>query len=132
MDFNQFDLATPAEVGADVVIKHPVTGEDTDIVITVVGKDSATYRNAAKRIAANKLPEESEAKEKDLTKRGAELLTSCIRAWSGMSDSDGNQIPFTHEFAVEVLSNTDFDSLAVQINAAIHDRTLYQKKSVKS
>ena len=132
MDFNTFNLATPAEAGADVVIMHPVTGEDTDIVITVVGKDSATYRNAAKRIAGEKLPEETEAKEKELTKRGAELLTSCIRGWSGIEDSDNKAIPFTPEFAIELLSNTDFDSLAVQINAAIHDRTLYQKKSVKS
>jgi len=132
MDINQFNLAAPAEAGAEVIIKHPVTGEDTDIKIIVVGKDSATYRNAAKRIASEKLPESDDDKEKELTKRGAELLTSCIRGWAGLDDRDGKPIPFTTEFAIELLSNQDFDSLAVQINAAIHDRTLYQKKSVKS
>ena len=132
MDFNTFNLSAPAEAGAEVVIKHPVTGEDTDIVITIVGKDSATYRNAAKRIASEKLPEDQEAKEKELVKRGAELLTSCVRGWSGIEDSKDKDIPFTPEFCIEMLSNIEFDSLAVQINAAIHDRTLYFKKKGKS
>ena len=132
MDFNQFNLAAPAEAGADVVIKHPVTGEDTDIVITVVGKDSATYRNAAKRIAGEKLPDNAEDKNAELTKRGADLLASCIRGWKGLDDSEGKPIEFSTAFAVELLSNPDFDSLAVQINGAIHDRSLFFKKKGKN
>lgn len=40
------DMVAYQDRGSDLVIKHPVTGEPTDIVLTIVGPDSDTARRA--------------------------------------------------------------------------------------
>lgn len=40
------DIVAHQDRGADLVIKHPVTGEATDVVLTIVGPDSETARRA--------------------------------------------------------------------------------------
>lgn len=127
MDLNVFDLASPAEAGATFNIRHPVTLEETDVTVTIVGKDSPTYRNCIKRLANIELSKDGEKRAAELESLEAQLLASAIRGWSGLTEN-GKELPFSYDKAVEILSNPAFNSLASQINEKINDRTLFFSK----
>ena len=58
MDLAQFDLKEAANVGIDVYLVHPATGETLEddkgknISIKILGRDSAKWQQAQKRNAA--------------------------------------------------------------------------------
>jgi len=98
MDFNAF-VSTDT---ASCTIKHPVSGETTDIVISVYGMDSKKFRqmtldaqkSALKAKAAKQEPEDSVEKD-------CERLAELTAGWSGIEDG-GKPIKFSKAAAIDV------------------------------
>jgi hypothetical protein len=144
-DLASLDTATPCEEGAEIEIKHPVTGEGTGLLITVYGKDSETFRdytkaktNARLRQAnldarRGKQPPVSTVEEADA--ENADLLAHCVKSWRtrvGKEYEDtwmiaGEKLPCNKPNALKVFSDPRFRVVYDQVNEAIADLSNFIK-----
>lgn len=103
MDFANLDMKAAAEIGAELHVKHPVSGEPlydkdgTPVTIRLVGKYSAAFRKASKTIAKKYIG------KKDIDLDAAEsnaafMLASATVGWSNFTEN-GEPIPFSIEAA---------------------------------
>lgn len=127
MKLSDFDLASQAEAGFDLTLKHPVTRESLDAVIRVVGADSKTYRNAAVALAQSM---SAKAEYDERVKAGAKLLAAATLDWSNIEDDRGKEMPFSKEKAAEVYAQ--FDWIAGQVRSAIENRANFFGKQPAS
>ena len=106
MDLKQLDTKTAANEGRELVIKHPDTGLDTDIRITLAGVDSDLFtemNDELKREVREKLKRN---KEFDLTpdeerERDYIRMARATLGWSGLQE-DGKDLPFSYDNALRV------------------------------
>ena len=111
---------------ATVPIQDPLGGK-TDIVVEVYGRDSKAYRTAAVELARDfDATDEAKANE-----RGAKLLQACIASWENV-EANGKPVKADSVAALNMLKDESLDWFVSQIHAAIHKRTLFFSKSVKS
>ena len=122
MDLANFNLAAQAEAGASLTILNPIDGTKTDLVITVAGSESATYRNAV-FAASSEYTYKDDADLKDkidvIDKRNGVTYAACIMGWVNM-EFDGKPVEFSHDEAARILADTPW--LTDQIGAFIKDR----------
>jgi hypothetical protein len=108
MDLNDIDLVEAAGRGITVHLVHPITDEDlfaadgTPVTITVLGRDSAQWQKASKKIGArlkakHKKTVPPEAVEASLR----EVLSHCTTSWNNI------------EFAKEVLDCNQGNALQI-------------------
>ena len=106
MDLKQLDTKTASNEGRECVIKHPDTGLDTDIKITLAGMDSDLFQEMnddLKREVREKL---KRGKEFELTPdeerdRDYERMVKATLGWSGVQE-DGVDLPFSPDTALRV------------------------------
>lgn len=122
MDLSKFDLKANAERGIDVSIVNPIDGSKTDIIVSVVGSDSARYRNA--QIAAmvevpldDDMPTQKKAGV--VRERNSIVMASCVTGWEGI-EIDGEVLKYSPKSAVDMLSR--YDWIADQLGEKIKDR----------
>lgn len=97
-----FDLSTIKQVSdAEVVITHPVTGKETDIVFIVCGTDSKEYRQAIRDVMAKRLSSDKESTQDDLENDEAEILSRCTKGFKGLL-IDGVEPKFSTEKAKDI------------------------------
>jgi len=82
---------------AKCVIKHPLTGENTDIVIELSGIDSSIFRKSAREIALDK------ANGKDIGDGEVNLLARCTLSWENV-ELYGEPLECTVEDAMKIYS----------------------------
>ena len=87
---------------ADCVIVHPVTGEETDIVITVYGMDSRKFRTISKEIARRRAKDREEGKEVNEIQEDSEMLAELTVGWKNVEMGDGKEMEFSRENAVKL------------------------------
>ena len=115
------DLIEGQDRGADLTIKHPVTGDEMpEIVFTVAGPDSNVQRRARLKLqdelyAFRKPPVE------ELDRLEIERLARCVVAWR--VKRDGTDVPFTFTNVVRLLSSAEF--IREQVNAFATSRVAY-------
>ena len=126
MDISQFDYQASAEAGYTFALKHPETGEDTDITITVLGSDSKEYRKAftAEVRRANEAEGETDADESN-----ARVYSKCVTGWDGLEEN-GKAIKCTTENAYRVLER--YTWIAKQVAAAVEKRANFTKAQEKA
>lgn len=108
----------------DLKIKHPTTGKNTGMVVTVYGKDSATFL-AANRKQKMKFLEDVERDPKLVADAvGYEFIADCVAGWSGVSEND-EELPFTRENLIRVCKQHKW--LFDQIDQTIIKRKLFIK-----
>lgn len=112
--------------GAVLTIVHPLTGDDTDIKITLAGVDSEQYRKARNAIQNRRLQKPGKLKldSDTLEREGLELLAACILGWENLL-VNGASVPCTKASAIEVLGDPNFGWLRDQCDAFIGDRQNY-------
>lgn len=87
---------------AECVIRHPQTGAETDIKITVFGVDSPKFREISKAASKAKLNAKAQGKEsEDGPETDAAFLADMTVGWEGV-EMDGKALPFTRENAIKV------------------------------
>lgn len=131
MDLAQIDLQAAAEQGIDVRLQHPVTGEyladdaGENLVITVLGKDSATWQNAAKRINTRN---SNRYKNRDVPSSALEaalyeILSECTVKWTKNIEFDGEALKCNKENAQMLYEKRNW--IAEQLVQAAGDRASY-------
>ena len=127
MDLSTLNLAADAERGFALTLTNPVTREETDIVVTVVGADSRTYRQArAEAFRASAKAGDDAPGADDLN---ALIYARCVKGWEGVEEN-GKPVPFTPENA-ERLLNTYF-WIVDQVAEAVEKRANFHKPPEKS
>lgn len=104
MDISKLDVVKLSNDGFRCIIKHPKTGEATDIVVTIKG------------VYADKFRDESELAD-DLDKTAAFLAKYTV-GWEGMEEH-GEPLPFSTETATRIYRG--FPIIRGQVMAAAMD-----------
>ena len=121
MDFKKLDVIGVAEKGFDYVFIDPRDGTETDVVISVIGAGSRTYKQADAKIEAYKAQCYKRGKSPDdevLEDLNIKLVASCTRDWKGVEE-DGKPIKFSYDEAVRMYKA--YPLLTNQVIGAIHD-----------
>lgn len=107
MDLAHFDdLIEGQDRGADLTIRHPVTGEDMPaIVLTIAGPDSDVQRRARLKLQ-DELYAHRKPPVEDLERMEIERLARCVVAWR--VKRDGADVPFTFTNVVRLLTSAAF------------------------
>lgn len=132
-DFAALDLASACDTPHEFEIKHPHTGEGTDVFVSVVGAESRTFQDYA-RAEGNKArrkmvkgrndePQTIEEEEDTLLR----AVAVCMKGWRTITDGKsepvvvvaGDKWEFSQAKAVEWLKQ--FRWVAQQVNAATAD-----------
>jgi hypothetical protein len=103
VDLASLDTAAACDKGAEIELNHPVTGAPLGIFVTVVGKDSDTFKDYIRNSINEKLRKEALAKKRGkdaeiTTFEAAEaetidLLTICTLGWRNMV-MNGKELEF--------------------------------------
>lgn len=98
MEIGQLETRASHEAGAEVQIKDPVTGKETDFYITIIGPDSKEWRRSNKAdlrmILARKKGEP--LTDDELVERDIDKATAITTGWRGLT-SGGKEVKFTKE-----------------------------------
>ena len=124
MDIANLDLRKNAEAGLDLVINHPLTGDETDIIISVVGSDSRQYRQAYAEEIRRAYTEKPSHDESD-----ARVYSQCITGWSGIEEN-GKEVEFSPEAALNIFSK--YQWICDQVGLAVDARANFTKPPKKS
>lgn len=110
-----------------LVITHPVTGEDTDIVIELCGKDSDVYRKAYAALV--KVIQDSPDKDGiDFAKLDAETYAACTVSWENL-DLDGESLECTPENVHKVYNDERLRWLHEQVITFVGERENFMQPS---
>lgn len=130
MDLKNYNLSKSADAGADLVIEDPITGEELDVTITLLGSDSAAYRNKAREMQRDRISKMAKGRNKKLDlsvseKEECELLAACTVGWDGI-ELDGVEVAFSYDEAVKLY--LDFTWIKEQVDSFIGDRANFLAK----
>ena len=117
MELSGYDLSAKADFGSEVKILAPKSDEETDIVIRVVGANSARYRNATVAAMVD-FPMPDDADSETLAdihfKRNAVKFAACVTGWDNI-ELDGKPLEYSKDNARLIVSR--FYWIADQVGA---------------
>jgi hypothetical protein len=118
-----------ANEGVDVTIKHPITREDTDLTIKVLGSDSRVYRKhygrLLKTFAGKSLIDEVAGEE--FEQSNLDLVISSVVGWTNC-DWKGEALECTPENVRMVLTECPFIKSQIEMFQA-ERRNFYKASS---
>lgn len=110
------DIVEGQDRGAELLIKHPVTGEPTDVVLIVAGPDSDVQRRARLKMQDALYAFRGRPPADDFDRLEIERLARCIVGWR--VKRDGQDVPFAFSAAVKLLTEMRFIREQVEAFAA--------------
>ena len=131
MDLAKFDLQAAAEEGIEVKLQDPFNGEyliddeGEHLTIIVLGKDSQTWQNAAKRVNTRNANRYKDRKIPNAVLEAAlyEILAESTLKWSKNIEFEGAALKCTKENAVMLYEKRNW--IAEQLMEAAGDRASY-------
>ena len=131
MDLASIDLQAAADEGIEVKLQHPATGEylldeeGDHLTITVLGKDSTTWQNAAKRVNTRNANRYKDRKIPSTAMEAAlyEILAESTVKWSKNLEFDGAALKCTKDNAAMLYEKRNW--IAEQLMEAAADRSSY-------
>lgn len=121
MELSQLLTADHQEAGAVLEVRDPVTGEPTDVRITLRGTDSPSFRKVAKVFNKRKSEKGADEKFEELT---CEMLAGVTLNIEGLTQG-GEPIPFTTALAVDFYTRSP--GVRAQVEEFITDRRSFMK-----
>lgn len=107
IDLSELDVSRASEVGSDLTVLHPTTGEPLEIVIVVSGPDSKRSRDATRDMTDRLTKEAIEKKlnpdDATFERMAAMHAAAITQSWSGV-EWDGKEFPFSAENALKLYS----------------------------
>lgn len=116
MDFQEFDGR--ADAGAEMVVKHPGTGQPTDGRILLAGIDSQRWRAAMKGVELNPLQGEVAVAAR-MAEAVPALLAAVTISWTNIQRG-GSDLECTEDNARDLYERHPW--LARQVNAFVGNR----------
>ncbi len=131
MDLANIDLQAAAEEGIEVKLQHPATGEyledenGENLIITVLGKDSETWQNAAKRVNTRNANRYKGRQIPNAALEAAlyEILGESTVKWSKNIEFNGESLKCNKENAITLYEKRNW--IAEQLMEAAGDRASY-------
>lgn len=127
----ELDLDTlEQKTSAELVVKHPITGEPTAARILIAGPEHALRRSAifqrmrARRAEVERTGKLSMPDPEDEDADEANLLAACTLGWSGLS-TGGQPVVYTADAARALYSDPRRRWLRDQVKAALDQRELF-------
>lgn len=127
-DLDDFDDVTTA----DYVVKHPITGAPTSIVLILAGPEHPARKKQAfsrmrqtRQDFANKgkyVPQDPAEEDADIT----DMVGRCILGWSGFYRG-GVAVPYSKNEAITLVTNAKKRWLRDQVKIALDERELFIK-----
>lgn len=133
MDLSIFDSVTHANEGAELVLLHPITQEETDVKIRLLGSDSDEYRALSKKRfeqmqrKAKMLKGKNKANEIDLDEaeeQAHDLLARMTVSWEGVEE-DGQAVHCSVDNAKMIYGK--YPTIREQVEKFIADRSNFIK-----
>lgn len=122
------DLTSLAVSGTSrLVIKHPITGADTDIVVELCGKDSDEYRKAYTEMV-KLISVDPNNKETDYAKLESEIYAACTVNWENI-DLDGKPLECTPKNVQMLYGDNNYVWLHEQVIKFVGDRVNFMQPS---
>lgn len=128
VDLASLDLGAAAEKGFDLELLHPVTKAPLGTFISLVGKDSATFRNHVRKTGNERLRKQAVNQRRGgdvevptiekIEADAIELLAVCTTGWRGVTYR-GVELPFSTVNAKVIY--TDLPWIREQVDQAIGD-----------
>lgn len=119
-DLNDLGVVAASERGADLTLKHPATGVDLDIVMTVLGFDAEVVVQAAR--AFDRAEAKRDASDRDTdddgptARRNRALAKAAVTGWKNV-ERDGKPVEFSAAEAAKVLDDANFVWIVHQVAA---------------
>jgi|TARA_R110000751_G_scaffold41267_1_gene96962 hypothetical protein len=126
MDIKELYTVDSHEAGSELRLTSPLDGAITDCYLTIVGIDSAVWREAeikGKRQVLE-LFKTGDSDEKAHGSIVAETLSSAVIAWRGF-ENEGKSLKFDRAFLKDLIVNSP--SIGDQIDHFIADRVNFIK-----
>lgn len=127
MDINELLTKDAHDEGADVQIFNPITGEDTEVYITVMGVDSIEWQKAMKRQRSRVLAKLADKKELDAgdeIDEEIEQLVAITKGWKGIAEN-GEEYEFTPDRCRELYTKSP--GLRTQVERFVTNRKNFIK-----
>lgn len=102
-----------------LVIKHPITGADTDCVIELYGKDSNKFRDTNLALVKSLIGKDQS--KIDFEAIDAQAYAACTISWSNLEEG-GKQIECTPENILRVYTDQNYKWLHEQVLQFVGDR----------
>lgn len=115
------DLVAGQDRGADLVIKHPVTGESMDMILTVAGPDSDVQRKARLQMQDELYAFKGRPPAAEYDRMDIDRLARCVVSWN--VKRDGNVVPFALTNVVKLLREQE--SVRQQVEQFSQSRAPY-------
>lgn len=95
MDLTKINVVADAEQGGVCHLRDPYTGEDLDCSITLLGRDSAIYKNHAKKVFSKK------NQNQDFERHIIDLLAVSTVDWTNITEG-GDEIECSFQNAKRI------------------------------
>lgn len=130
MDLSKFNVSKMAEVGAELELEHPSTGEPLiqengePVTIRLIGTDSKAWRNKNRDFQRARIAKMARGRSKKIDytvsdDEACEMLAICTMGWAGMKQ-DENEIEFSEEAAFNLYMEHNW--IREQADTFINDR----------
>ena len=132
MDLSTINVTQSAELGAEMELEHPVTGEvikddsSKPVTFTLMGMDSAAYRNKQRDIQSRRMSKMMKGKGSPMLSDvdACELLADCTKSWSGVV-LEGKPVKFSTKAAFDLYMEHHW--IREQVDTFIADRANFFK-----
>ena len=111
-----------------LTIKHPRTGDDTDIVIELYGKDSDAYKKAYSKLVKSVIDKTASKTKLNEAELDAEMYTACTKEWVNV-ELDGKALKCTPKNVRLVYSDKRLRWMHEQVVTFIGDRENFMSPS---
>lgn len=115
------DLVSGQDRGADLVIKHPVTGESMDMTLTIAGPDSDVQRKARLQMQDELYAFRGRPPAAEYDRMDIDRLARCVVSWNVKRDE--KVVPFTFTNVVKLLGEQE--SVRQQVEQFSQSRAAY-------
>jgi len=127
IDLNDLNFEKNAEIGADLELDHPVTGDPTGIVIRLAGTDSVAYRRKQREIQTKRIGQLARGKKADYScteQDACDLLAACTLGWEGLIEG-GEPVEFSTQAASDLYARHAW--IREQVDMFVGDRANFFK-----
>lgn len=120
MNFDELLTLEDHEEGAEINIKHPKTGKETDVFIKVLGPDSREFRKAKKKVFREMFKEEP---DEDFDEE-LETLVAVTVGWRGIV-KNGQELKFSKQAVRDLYLGSP--NILSQVNLFVGNRKNFTK-----